>query len=898
MVMATPERPGATGLLVGRSAELQAVAETLDQARVGHPLVVWVEGDAGMGKTALVRHVVSQLPAEFQVERVQGDELANDRAFELARQLGATTADRFVAGLEILETWSHRQDDGPLAVTVEDLHWADAASSKALLCAVQRLDKDRVVVFVTTRTGAQDGWERLCADPERCRRITLGPFDVEEVLMVSSSMGIELTTYQAQRLHSHTGGHPLYVRTLLSELSAAQLRAPDGDLPAPLSLKSAVTARLFDTSESSRSLAAAMAVLNQRVALTLVGQVAGIDSPVDAFEQLLGTRFVRWNPQEPGPPVEFAHPLYRQAVYEDLPPSRRRDLHRAAAAMSGAEAALSHRVAAADGVDEDFAGELEARARQHLELGLNAEAARTFRWASSLSPGRPDAERRLLEAVWAYVETGQIARIEPLQSEIEACHDGPDRSLALGLLAWDAGRVEDARNWLHKVVDVPVSDDLNARIRSARAWGELAEIHVTLAEASEAARAASEALALSPPHSSVQRLARIHNALAEGQLHGPGAGLARLRERFADSPEAVSGEEVNLLVVRANLALHAGLTNVALADLRAVVALARRGFVSVELARTHRLLGIALTTIGEWNEAQVQARTGLAIAADDHRGTEVAACNAVIATLLAYRGELERAGIHASAAADSAAHLGAFEGAGMARVADAAVGMASGDPEKAIAALEPLTAVAPMLAGLAFWPTLVAALIDAGDIDRAHDSLEGLEAAAGARGLHMNARTIGLRARLAMARGDLEQAEVLFRLALNEFGPDDPYLERSLLLLEHGRLQGDRGERLEAVATLQDAHGLLAAIGATPFASLAESDLGRVEARPSRRSARSPLDLTEREHDVAVLVAKGYSNPEVAAELYVSRKAVEYHLGNIYRKLGIASRRELRGVSL
>ena len=56
--------------------------------------------------------------------------------------------------------------------------------------------------------------------------------------------------------------------------------------------------------------------------------------------------------------------------------------------------------------------------------------------------------------------------------------------------------------------------------------------------------------------------------------------------------------------------------------------------------------------------------------------------------------------------------------------------------------------------------------------------------------------------------------------------------------------------------------------------------------------------MTDREHDVAVLVAKGYSNPEAASELYVSRKAIEYHLRNIYGKLGIASRRELRGLVL
>ena len=83
-----------------------------------------------------------------------------------------------------------------------------------------------------------------------------------------------------------------------------------------------------------------------------------------------------------------------------------------------------------------------------------------------------------------------------------------------------------------------------------------------------------------------------------------------------------------------------------------------------------------------------------------------------------------------------------------------------------------------------------------------------------------------------------------------------------------------------------------------PFANQVESDLHEMAARPARRRARTPLELTDREHDVAVLVAPGYSNPEAASALYVSRKAVQFHLGSIYRKLGITSRRELRGLSL
>ena len=179
--VATLEKPGPAGQLVGRSAERQAIARALDEVGSGNPRVVWVEGDAGLGKTALVRHVVGHLPAEMQVAHAQGDELAAERPFELARQLGSTSAESFAAGLEILDIWAQRQDEGSVMVVVEDLHWADRASSKALLSAVQRLDKDRVAVLVTTRPGLHNGWERLRSDPERCLAINLAPFDTDEV---------------------------------------------------------------------------------------------------------------------------------------------------------------------------------------------------------------------------------------------------------------------------------------------------------------------------------------------------------------------------------------------------------------------------------------------------------------------------------------------------------------------------------------------------------------------------------------------------------------------------------------------------------------------------------------------------------------------------------------------
>ena len=425
-----------------------------------------------------------------------------------------------------------------MVVVVEDLHWVDAESNKALLSAVQRLDQDRVVVLVTSRPGLHEGWERLRSDPERCRLVALTPFDPDEVAQLASSSGVDLTPYHAERLHAHTGGHPLYVRTLLSELSATELRLPDGDLLAPLSLRSAVTARLSEAPEPARALAAGMAVLNQRSELPVVGRIAGVASPVEAFEELLATGFVRWDPNEPGLPVEFSHPLYRQAIYEDLSPSRRRDLHRVAAEGLSSRSALTHRVAAADGVDERLATELEAEARRELERGHKVAAARNFQWASSLSIRASDRERRLVDAACTYMDAGRLSRALAMRPDIESFGKGPGRSLVLGLLEWNTGQAEEAQTWLQQAVNSPVSDAPEGRGTTARALAELAEIHITLGQVPEAAQAASRALALASPHTSAERLATIHGALAEGHLNGAASGLARLRERL---PGAAGG---------------------------------------------------------------------------------------------------------------------------------------------------------------------------------------------------------------------------------------------------------------------------------------------------------------------------------------------------------------------
>ena len=129
----------------------------------------------------------------------------------------------------------------------------------------------------------------------------------------------------------------------------------------PRSLASMILARLAELPPDTRELAAALSVVGEAVPLPVAGRIARIDHPAEALEALLGTGFVAWWPGEASTPACFTHPLYRAALYADLAPTRRRELHRAAAESLDAASALRHRVAAAEGTDDGLARILMSR---------------------------------------------------------------------------------------------------------------------------------------------------------------------------------------------------------------------------------------------------------------------------------------------------------------------------------------------------------------------------------------------------------------------------------------------------------------------------------------------------------------------------------------------------------
>jgi DNA-binding CsgD family transcriptional regulator len=923
--------PGAAPGIVGRGDELAAIASIAGDAVAGRPWVVWIQGEAGSGKTALLRAALSALPEGFTVLAAEADELAGDIPFHLARQLGAATATAaFPAGLELLEVWSQAEEGGPTAVVVEDLHWADGDSRVALLAAVRRLGHDRIVVLVTSRPEPMmaDGWERLRFDPDRCLGVAVGPLSPPEVAEMAERSGVRLSLAAAERLCSHAGGHPLHIRTLLSELSAEQLAAADGELPAPRSLALETVAGLAALPPDARSLAGALAVVNQRVTLPVAAAVAGIEQPARTLDELLGTGFVTWQQDGQLPYLQYAHPLYRAAVYADLAPTRRQELHRRAADLVGGEVALAHRVAAADSHDDALADQADYAAQAEAARQRPALAARYLLWAADLSSQPATAQSRLLRAARLLLVAEQAGKADELRPRIEACAPSALRSLVLGVLARHRSEVAAATYLLTEAAELAgagAGDDVAADAVDVRDGGvradavqadalaQLAFLYVNKIQPRDAVAAAERALALRP-EPVVERTALTAAVFGAAFLRGAQAGLDRLAERLPERAEDVTADDVDLLIIRGSLGFWAGRLTVAVGDLRWALYLARRGS-ALMLPLAHLRLSQALFEAGDWDEALVHAHVVLSLAPDQEASWIEIEANCAIACVLSSRGDWAAAGEHMAAAQATAAGTEfPAEMRAMLKVSEAVTARAHGDPAGMVTAVGPMLGlgdkVKPAAAvfrtvrrqglGILWWPLLIEALLDTGDSEAAARQFGDLRAVVAEfqRQPSLAAPLLALQGRLSAAAGQPDQAEAEFRQAVRLAGPDDPLLDRAQIHHALGRLLLARGDRRGAVDELRAAHQLLTGVGAAPYLARVEADLAAAGMpvavpRQAQRQASS-LALTDREADVVALVAKGMTNTEVAAELYVSTHTVEFHLRNVFAKLGISSRRELR----
>ncbi len=863
--------------LVGRGEELAALRAELDATRAGHARVVLLDGAAGIGKTTLVEHFLSGLD-DVRVVRASGDEFETGVELGVLAQLlpepgplGATG--HVEAGAQLLQALN--DFDGPAALVVDDVHWADEPSLRALSFTVRRLIDDAVLVLLVAREGElgrlPDGLLKAVG-----RRLAVGPLGVDDIRALAAEVGVPLSVAAARRLQEHSAGNALHARALLDEVPPRVWDEPAPALPAPRSFAALVAQRLAAAPPDGVCLLEAASVLGLRAPLALAGRVAGVGDPLAALDAPVAGGLVRLDDGPAGPELRFTHPLTRASVYQQLPPARRADLHtRAATAVADEWTSLGHRVAASPGADAALADELDAFAVRCAAAQDWGAAGPAFVAASRMSDGRKQRERRLLSAVETAMYAGDTPRAQALAAPAGNFAAGPFCDAVLAYVAIGAGRRGEAeerldRAWRH--VDPGTDAPLAARIAERMAF-----LSILRLRADAAVEWAERAVALAGDEAGRARAAGWRSQALHwlGRRDEAYAGLATATRRgsllLAD--DDLSGARDAL---RAETSRPVPSRSLVVAA-RALAAHARVEFLAGRWDDAARLAARARVIAGEAGDVAALAPAAWAAALVPAARGDVAECTVLAAELAALPVVFEN---HVAEVA-----LGRAELAG-----------ALGRPGDVVAALAPL-AGSEAIDHPGHWPWAAPyadALIGLGRLDEAEAIVSVHEAVARDHRIGSAiARIARVRGNLAAARDDGDAADTAYRRAREAVSAGMPY-ERALCELAHGRFERRTGQRRAAAATLATARDAFAALGAEPMLRRALRELDACGLTPAKRGAGADRSrLTPQERTIAQLAAAGRTNREVAAELLLSVKTVERHLTHVYRKLGIDSREQL-----
>jgi ATP/maltotriose-dependent transcriptional regulator MalT len=906
-------------VFVGREAELTVLAELAERARADQPQATLLEGEAGIGKSSVLAKFGGSL-GDAKVLRVSGAEDEYHLAYGLVAQIVAAgrgaggrpskllasglndSVDPLSAGAELLGLLDTIGRGGELVVLlVDDLHWADTASARALLFALRRLRADPVLVVVTSRPGELarhgEGWYRFISGDERATRLDLQPFGTEDLAALSRALGSgELSRAAATSLLQHTGGNPLYCATLLRELGAETLGHRDGWPRVPKSLASVILARVSRMTPDARALVTAAAVLGQRGPLALAVQLASPADPLGALDQAASASLLV--EEGDGTEVAFAHPLVWSAVYGDLSPARRRELHARAASLTSGERALAHRVAAAAGPDDGLAAELEAAAQQATRARAEL-AASLYSQAAGLSSTAAERERRQLLALYSLVSCGDMAAAQALAREAEHFTPCALRNAVLGVLDFFSGRMASARARLSEACDA--DDPGFVPPTRSTALLALAAAHLFDGDAEESVARCCQAVDTSAAVPSVRNRSLGMLCLFRTLCARSEEDVAQALSLLDHLPEHAAGsgpEDLDTFILRGTAWLVGGYPERAYPDLLHGAKSVRGGLSALNVAECLYLLSGAEYSLGYWDDALVHGELAAARAQDAGRGWEAAQAHGYAALVPLARGDFATAAARLEAARALAAEVGTRHTKVYVATFEAALELARGDPQAALGALGAVRASGRVeMFGRRSpldWRLLeVEGLLGLDELEAATRRLDELAEGGVRRSPLTLIEQARLTALVAMARGDQDRAAQAFAEAWRCLaGHKLPFLQAKLELAETKYFRITH-QRSAAIERLHSARSCLTALMAGPYIDLCDEELAQWGATAQSAGLCRELMLTPSELPVARLVAKGRTNKEAATELYVSVKTVEHHLSNIYMKLGVGSRREL-----
>jgi DNA-binding CsgD family transcriptional regulator len=922
----------------GERAELEAL---IADARAGEGRVLFVEGEAGIGKTRLLDEARAlAMAAEVRALSARGGELERDFGFGIVRGLlepllaGAAEGEReelFAGPARLAEPVFTNVRDGlgdspdttqatihglywllanashhrPLLLAVDDLQWADAPSLRFLDYLARRIDGLPLGVVITTRTGEPSSHPDLSrqlmldAPTPILRPAPLSPTAVER--LIKGELGEEAGAELCAACHEATAGNPFLVSELAAELSRdgqppSQIRAEAVRVLGPERIAAALLMRIGRVDPEAPRLAAAVAVLGAEANLEDAAELAGLDT---ATARSLASALVEAQVFGSGAQLRFIHPIARTAILEEMPAARRSSLHRDAAQVLSRRGADPSEIAvhllATDPVgDARPVQELTKAARAALAAGAPEVGARYLRRALSEPPADDLRPALLLALGRACACAGGLEdAVEALRLSLDETDDADahaEVALELGHTLALAGEPDRAMTVLREA-----RDRLGPKL-DERAIGletELALVAHTGLPASDWLGRFAAVVEQAEGDGLAARNARAFYAYAAAAAcRQPAEKVAEIARSAVAPSTGADNEPIFLQAAAAALAM-AGRFGEALGVLDRMLEVTReRGdelqFALACLTRTW----IALRA-GRVEEAEADARTGIDAGPPGMLDLRHATANLVNA--LIERGELELADAELDARGLSETREEGNLGGAMLFAVRGRLRLLRGRPQEALADLELCRDMARS-AGMsnpafADWRRDAAlahlALGDAAAAQRiSAEDLKVARAFGAPRELGIALRTAGL-----LAGGDpgLE----LLGESVAVLDASEARLAYVRSLVEQGSAMRRAGRRRESRETL--ARGLDAAskLGARAIAKRARAELVAAGAKPRRERLDGPASLTPSERRVAGMAAEGMTNKQIAQALFVTLRTVEMHLSNSYGKLGIASRREL-----
>ena len=894
--------------LVGRAQERVELDAAVAALASGAGGLVVVRGEPGIGKSRLLAHLADRAQAAgAAVLAARASEFEADLPYALFTEaLGGdlapapvdapTPTDRHRTHGALRDDLGRRAGERPVVLALDDVHWADPASADALAALVRRPPAGAVLLVLAARTGGLPRAVAAAVDGA----VAEGRAIALELAPLTPAEAADLVGDAAPKVYARAGGNPFYLEQLARAGGATAPDAAAGDDAVPAAVRAALAAELAALGDDARRLLDAAAVGGDPFETGFAAAVAELpeDRALRALDDLLGRALVR--PAGGGPRFAFRHPVVRHAVYTGTAGGWRLGAHARAAAELERRGAgpveRAHHVERSAARGDAAAAAVLAEAGGRLRATAPGRAAQLYAAALALLPDghaeRAGLRGRLADAQAASGDAVS-ARATLVAAQDEAA-PGERLALTVGLAnqEWWLGEDAAARARLQVALsDLPAAPSPD-RIRLRLALGLTALTACALEDAEAHSRdARDDARVLAEP--AFEAAALACGAVARVLAADPSGPAA-----LAESVDALERLTPQQLATR----------------LPAFWMQAR-----------------ALRALGRHDEAVAALRRGLAIAADTGREPIVLMLTVESVAPLIELGripeavsaaedgaELARLGGNArmvlwATAALSAARLAAGDVAAALRHAREAEAVgtepdvnAAGEPGRClglalVAAGNAEAALPPMLAGFggrelarvlpADRPTAAAdlaeAAVAAGDLEAADVAL----VAAGDPARAPAARLGVARSALLLARGDAQAAAEAAAAARQQAGGAPLVAARAALA--HGRALAAAGARDAALDALRDAEAAFATFGAgrdRDAAIRALRGLGHRVTRPARDGAGP---LTGREHEIAVLVAAGRTNREVAEQLVLSPRTIEAHLRSIYGKLGVRSRVEL-----